>query len=96
MTENTFEHTTVENVDYWERQVEAWFDANVHGKPDYDIIGIAGDVVIEFGDSWNADDADHIFNELSDHEFPVYATRGDRQVRIEATNERLKVPYADA
>lgn len=90
------EHKTVENVQFWKRQVEGWLDANVHGKPVDDVVGIAGDVVVELGDEWNEDDAEALYAGLYDADIPVYATRGTRQVRVEATDDRLPVPYSGA
>ena len=90
------EHETVENVRFWKRQVEGWLDANVHGKAVDDVVGIAGDVVVELGDEWGEDDVESLYAGLYDADIPVCATRGTRQVRVDATDDRLPVPYLGA
>ena len=62
--------------------VEAWFDSRVHGKDGYNIIAIAGDVVVELDDEWDKSDVEAAKNDMIDNNIPVYATRGTRQIRI--------------
>jgi len=59
-----------------------WFDRRVHGKDDYSIIAIAGDVVVELGDEWGESDVKAAKDDMIDNNIPVYATRGTRQIRI--------------
>jgi len=59
-----------------------WFDRRVHGKDDYNIIAIAGDVVVELGDEWGESDVKAAKDDMIDNNIPVYATRGTRQIRI--------------
>lgn len=87
-------HTTAENVRFWKAEVEAWLDAKVHGKSVDDVVGIAGDVVVELGDEWDTSDVRAIRDGLAEWGVPVYATRGTRQVRIDATDDRLPAPLS--
>jgi len=87
-------HTTVENVEWWKDEVEAWLDAKVHGKSVDDVVGIAGDVVVELGEEWGTSDVRALRDGLADWGVPVYATRGTRQVRIDATDDRLPAPLS--
>lgn len=62
--------------------VVEWFDKRVHGKSGYNIIAIAGDVVVELDEEWDESDVEAAKNDMIDNNIPVYATRGTRQIRI--------------
>jgi len=62
--------------------VTDWFNRRVHGKSDYNIIAIAGDVVVELGEDWDESDVKAAKDDMIDNNIPVYATRGTKQIRI--------------
>lgn len=88
-------HTDGENAEYWATQAEGWIQENVHGKQVDDVISIAGDAVIILGDGWDESDAKALRDGLIDYEFEIQSVRGSSQVRIEATDRRLKMPYTN-
>lgn len=89
------QHTSGENAEYWAESARALIDERVHGKDADEVVAIAGDAVVLFGDGWSEDDVQALYDDMADHGLPVYATRGTRQIRIEGTDDRLSVPYAD-
>jgi len=92
------EHDTIENVRFWKAQTEGWFDKNVHGKTVDDVVGIAGQVVVELGDEWVESNAVAARDGLIDAGFPNVRIEGRRnggnRLRFDATDDRLPVPYS--
>jgi hypothetical protein len=69
-------------VEAWKSNVRSWFKTRVHGKEDYDIIAIAGNVVVELGGEWDQSDVEAAKADMIDHNIPVTGSRGTQQIRI--------------
>jgi hypothetical protein len=85
----TEEHkqSVVEDVEYWKEQTQIWLSKRTT-KEDYELIGICGQVVVEFGRSWNESNVKAAGDDMKDQGIPV-ARIDDEQIRIDATDERI-------
>jgi len=81
----------IRNVKWWKDATVAHMDDLIHGKDDYEIHGIAGHVMIDFGDSWDRNSIKHIRNCLLDRDFTIQKfDRGNHILRIAVSDDRLQ------
>lgn len=88
-------HTTIQNVEYWKKQVVSWFEHRTT-KDGYEVVGICGNVVIELGDSWLESHAQAARDDMITHNIPVDRIEDTKdnqlRIRVKATDKRLVAP----